>query len=177
MVPWSFNWEALGCFITKNDSEWVVFLGDHLLPGAFFRFGGVEGQLGRDSGFSDVGVVGGACQGIGSFLSWRWEVACVGSYPSLELACSPIDDRVVCGKEGHPEEHRISSKIYNEEWVCIGLSLMMNLEVSDLGDFPYAVLSSVYITDGSGIGEILGWNREIADYVRRNEVFGCSTVN
>ena len=154
----------------RSDSELVIFLRDHFLPGAFFRFSGVEGQLGRDSGLSDVDI-------IGRMLLRRWKITGVGSYPSLELACSPIDDGVVCGKEGHPEEHRISSEIYNEEWVCIGLPLMMNLEVSDLGDFPYAVFGSVYITDGSGIGEILGWNREIADYVRRNEVFGCSTIN
>ena len=43
MVPRSFDGEALGCFIAKNDSELVVFLGDHFLPGAFVRFGGVEG--------------------------------------------------------------------------------------------------------------------------------------
>ena len=54
---------------------------------------------------------------------------------------------------------------------------MMNLEVSNLGNFSHTILGSVYITDGSGIGEILGWDREIADYVWRNEVFGCATVN
>src|SRR5580698_1437559 len=170
MVPWSFDWKALSCFVAKNDSELVVFLGDHFLPGTFFRFGGVEGQLCGDGGLSDMDVVG-------RMLFGRGKIAGVGSYPSLELACSPIDDGVICGKEGHPEEYRISSEIYNEEWVCIGLPSMMNLEVGDLGDFPYTVLGSVYVTDGSGIGEILGWNGEIADYVRRNEVFGCSTVN
>ena len=176
MVPWSFNWEALGCLIAKNDSELVIFFGDHFLPRALFRFGGVEGQLGRDGGFLDMNIVGGVLWRIGSSL-WRWEVTCVGCYPSLELSFSPVNDGVVCGKEGHPKEHGIASKIYDEEWVCIGLPLMMNLEVSDLGDFSYAVLGSVYITDGSGIGELLGWNREIADYVWRNEIFGCATVN
>ena len=170
MVPWSFDWKALSCFVAKNDSELVVFLRDHFLPGAFFRFSGVEGQLGGDGGLSDMDVVGG-------MLSGRGKIAGVGSYPSLEPACGPIDDGVVCGKEGHSKEHGISSEIYDEEWVRIGLPLMMNLEVSNLGDFPYAVLGSVYITDGSGIGEILGWNREMANYVRRNEVFGCSTIN
>ena len=42
---------------------------------------------------------------------------------------------------------------------------MINLEVSDLGDFSYTILGSVYIMDGSGVGEILSWNREIADYI------------
>ena len=59
MIPWSFDWEALGCFVAKDDSELVIFFGDHLLPRAFFRFGGVEGQLGRDGGLSDVDIVGG----------------------------------------------------------------------------------------------------------------------
>ena len=177
MVPWPFGWEALSCFVAKNNSELVVFLRDHLLPGAFFRFGGIESQLGRDGGLSDMDVIGGVHRRIGSFLLWRWEVACVGSYPSLELSCSPVDDGVVCGKKGHSKKHGVSSEIYDEEWVCIGLPLVMNLEVSDLGDFSYTVLGSVYITDGSGIGEILGWNREITDYVWRNEVFGCATVN
>ena len=177
MVLWPFNWEALGCFIAKNNSELVVLFGDHFLPWAFFGLSGVDSKLRGDGGLSDMDVIGGVRRRIGSFLLWRWEVTCIGSYPSLELACSPVDDRVICSKEGHPKEHGISSKIYNEEWVCIGLPLMMNLEVSDLGDFSYAVLGSVYITDGSGIGEILGWNREIADYVWRNEVFSCATVN
>ena len=177
MVPWSFNWEALGCFIAKNDSELVVLLRDHLLPGVFFRLGGVEGQLGRNGGLSDVNVIGGVCRRVGSFLSWRWEVTCVGSYLSLELSCSPVNDGVVCGKKGHPKEHRISSEVYDEEWVCVGFPLVMNLEVSDLGDFSYTVLSSVYVTNGSGIGEISGWNREITDYVRRNEIFSCATVD
>ena len=149
MVPWSFNWEALGCFVAKNNSELVVFLGDHLLPGVLFRFGGVEGQLGRDGGLSDVDV-------IGRMLLRRWKIASVGSYPSLEFAFGPVDDRIVCCEEGHPEEHGISSEIYDEEWVCISFPMMVNLEVSNLGNFPYTVLGSVYIADGSGIGEFLG---------------------
>ena len=122
MVPWSFNGEALGCFVAKNDSELVVFLGDHLLPGAFFRFGGVEGQLGGNGGLLDMDV-------IGRMLPWRGKIAGVGSYSSLELAFSPVDDRVVCCKEGHPKEHGISSETYDEEWVHIGFPLVMNLEV------------------------------------------------
>ena len=170
MVPWSFSWKALGCFVAKNDSELVIFLRDHLLPGAFLRFGGVEGQLGRDGGLSDMDI-------IGRILLRGWKIASVGSYPSLESAFSPIDDRIVCCEEGHPEEHRISSKIYDKEWVCVGFPLVMNLEVGDLGDFSYTVLGSIYVTDGSRIGEILGWNREIADHVWRNEIFSCTTVN
>src|SRR5580698_3417285 len=170
MVPWSFNWEALGCFIAKNDSKLVVFLGDHLLPGAFFRFSGVEGQLGGDGGLSDMDVVG-------RMLSGRGKIAGVGSYPSLEFAFSPVDNRIVCCEEGHPEEHRISSEVYDEERVCVGFPLVMNLEVSDLGDFSYTVLGSVHVTDGSGIGEVSGWDREIIDYVWRNEIFSCAAVD
>ena len=80
----------------------------------------------------------------------------IGSYPSLELACSPVDDGIVCYKKRHSEKHGISSKIYDEEWVCVGLPLVVDLEVSNLGDFSYTILSSVYITDSSRIGEILG---------------------
>ena len=176
MVPWSFNWKALGCFVTENDSKLMVFLGDHLLPGAFFRFGGVEGQSGGDGGLSDVDIVGRVLWRIGLFL-WRREVACVGSDPSLELACGPVDNGVIGRKERHSEEHGISSEVYNEEWVCIGLPLMMNLEVGDLGNFSYTVLGSVYITDGSRFREILNWNGKIAGYIWRNEIFGCTTVN
>ena len=155
MVPWPFGWEALGCFVAKNYSELVVLFGDHFLPWAFFRLGGVDGKLSGDGGLSDVDIIGRMQQLVGLFLLCR-KVTGIDSYPSLEFACSPVDDGIVRCEEGHPEEHGISSKIYNEEWVCIGLPLMMNLEVSDLGDFPYTILGSVYITDGSGVGEILG---------------------
>ena len=110
------------------------------------------------------------------FLLCR-KVTGIGSYPSLELACSPVDNGIVRCEKGHPKEHGISSEIYNEEWVHIGLSLMMNLKVGNLGDFPYTILGSVYITDGSRVGKILGWNGEIFDYIWRNEVFGCATID
>ena len=101
----------------------------------------------------------------------------VGGYSSLEPACSPVDDRIVCSEEGHSQEHWISSEIYDKKWVRVGLSLMMNLEIGNLCNFSYAILGSVYITDGSGIGKILDWNGEMVDYIWRNENFGCATVN
>ena len=177
MVPWPFGWEMLGCFVAENNSKLVVLFGDHLLPRVFFRLGGVEGQLGGDGGLSDVDIIDRMQQLVGLFLPRRWEIAGVGSYPSLELAHSPVDDGIICCEEGHPEEHGISSEIYNEEWVRVGLPLMMNLKVSNLGNFSYTVLGSVYVTDGSRVGEILGWNGEVADYIWRNEIFGCATVN
>ena len=170
MVPWLFGWEVLSCFVAENNSKLVVLFGDHFLPWAFFRLGGVEGQLSGNGSPSNMDI-------IGRMLLRRWKVTGVGSYSFLEFAFSPVNDRIVCCEEGHPEEHGVSSKIYDEEWVCVGFPLMMNLEVSDLGDFSYTILGSIYITDGSGIWEILGWNREIADYVWRNEIFGCATVN
>ena len=177
MVPWPSGWESLGCFVAKDNFELVVFLRDYFLPWVFFGLSGLNGKLGRNSGFSDVDIVGRVQQFVGLFLLFRWKITGISGYPSLKLACSPVDDGIVCREEGHSEEHGIFSKIYDEEWVCVGLPLVMNLEICNLGDFSYAVLGSVYITDSSGIGEILGWNGEIFDYVWRNEVFGCATVN
>ena len=57
MVPGPFGWEALHCFIAKDNSESVVLFGDHFLPWAFFRLKGVNGKLSRNGGFSDVDII------------------------------------------------------------------------------------------------------------------------
>ena len=177
MVPWLFSWKSLCCFVAEDNSELMVFLRDHFLPWAFFRFSSIKGKLGRNGGLSDVNIIGKVQRLIGLFLLLGLGVVGIGSYLLFELPCSPIDDGIICGEEGHSQEHWIFSKIYDEEWMCIGPSLVVNSEISDLCDFPYAVLGYVDVMDGSGVGEVLNRNGEMVNYVWRNEIFGCTAVN
>jgi hypothetical protein len=89
----------------------VVLFGDHFLPWAFFRLGGIDGKLSGNSSFSDVDIIGRMQHLVGLFPFWRWEVTGIGSYPSLELAYSLVDNRIICHEEGHPEEHGVSSDV------------------------------------------------------------------
>ena len=177
MVPWSFSWELLGCFIAEDNPKSVVLFRDHFLPWAFFRLSSIDGKLGRNGGLLDMNIIGKVQRLIGLFLLLGPGVAGIGSYLPFELSCGPIDDRIICSEKGHSQEHWISSEIYDEEWVCIGSSLMIYLEISDLCNFSYAVLSSVYVADGSGIGEVLDWNGEMVNYIWKNEIFGHATVD
>ena len=83
----------------------------------------------------------------------------------------------MCSKKGHSQKYGIPSKVYDEEWVHICPILMLDFEISDLSDFSYAILGSVYVVDGSGIGEVLGGDGEMVDYFWRNEIFGHTTIN
>ena len=84
------------------------------MPWAFFRLGGINGKLSRNGGLLNMDIIVRMQQLVGLSLFCR-KVAGIGSYPSLELACSLVDDEIVCCKEGHSEKHGISSKIYDEE--------------------------------------------------------------
>ena len=56
MVPGSFSWESLSCFVAENNPKLVVLFRNHFLPWAFLRLSGVDGKLGRNGGFSDMNI-------------------------------------------------------------------------------------------------------------------------
>ena len=180
MVPWLFSRELLGCLVAEDDSKLVVFLGYHFLPWAFLLVYSFNSKLSSNGSFLDTNIINRAWEFTGLFLlSWLLGqgITSIGSYLALKFPGSPINDRIVYSKKRHSQKHRIPSKIYNEEWVYIWLILIMDSEIGNLYNFPYAVLSSIYFADGSGVGEVLGWNRKVVNYFWRNEIFGCTTVN